>query len=304
MNTLPSRRAFLRTCLTAATATAAWKSSTTLWATEPVRRPGPPRFQVSLVGYSLRNYFNSTDPKTRITLFDLVDYCAAQGFAGVELTGYYFPTPLAPDYLVRLKRHAYLRGVTISGTSTGAKLGLPPGPKLDAEMAAVKAWVDAAAVLGAPYVRVFAADAKAMTLPGAVEGAIAAFDECSDYAGTKGVFLGLENDGGILPDTVLQIARGVKSRWFGLNLDLGNYHTVDVYRDVERCAPYAINVHFKALVTEQGQPARPADIGRMLRILRAVNYEGWLALEYEGADDPYQTLPGWLAAVKTGLAQA
>jgi sugar phosphate isomerase/epimerase len=304
MTTHPTRRDFALTCLRTGLAGAVCTlvGAHRLGAIEPFVRPGPARFKLSLVGYSFRSYFKSADPAKRMTLFDLVDYCAVQGFAGVELTGYYFPQPATNDYLIRLKRHAHLRGVSVSGTSIGSTLGLPRGPKLDQQIAAVKAWVDAAAVLGAPYVRVFANGAKAMLVPGSLEGAIAGFEECADYAGKKGVFIGLENDGGITPDTVLAIVHGVRSPWFGLNLDLGNYHTSDVYADLVRCAPYAVNVHFKKQIREAGKPAVPANVTRMLQILRDAHYEGWLGFEYEAEEDPYQAIPPWLQQVKKEIA--
>src|SRR5277367_5147857 len=123
----------------------------------PIRRKGTAHFKLSLVGYSFRRYFTEKDSEKKITLFDFVDYCADEGFPAVELTGYYFPKPCPNEYLIELKQHAYLRGVAISGTSMGAKFSQPPGARLREEIASVKAWVDAAAVLGAPYVRVFAA---------------------------------------------------------------------------------------------------------------------------------------------------
>ena len=217
------------------------------------------------------------------------------------MTGYYFPKPTPVDYLIKLKRHAYLRGVSISGTSVGNKLAQPDRAKLDEQIAQVNAWVDNAAILGAPYVRVFAGSAKDMTRPGALDTVVAGMEACAEYAGTKGIFIGLENDGGITPDTVLDIVKGVRSPWFGLNLDLGNYHTADVYADLVRCAPFAVNVHFKLDVQEAGQPDRPADIPRMLGILRHANYQGYLALEYEAPTDPYDVIPGWANQVRTQI---
>jgi sugar phosphate isomerase/epimerase len=127
-------------------------------------------------------------------------------------------------------------------------------------------------------------------------------EECAEYAGSQGIFLGMENDGGVTPNQTLDIVHGVKSPWFGLNLDLGNFHTDDIYRDVARCAPYAINVHFKKEIQRAGRAAEPADIQRMLGILREANYQGYLALEYEADADPYQVIPGWRKEVAAALA--
>jgi len=73
---------------------------------------------------------------------------------------------------------------------------------------------------------------------------IAALEECADHAGKRGIFLGIENHGGIVeePDDLLDIIRTAKSPWVGINLDSANFHTDDPYRDFERCAPFAVNV--------------------------------------------------------------
>jgi sugar phosphate isomerase/epimerase len=304
MKTNPSRRDFCRAALTlGAAASAGLLGSSAARGIEPIRRGGKPRFRTSLVAYSLRPYFLAGDSAHRLNLFGFIDYCADQGFDAAELTGYYFPWPCVDEYLARVKQHAYHRGVAISGTSMGGEFASADPAAVEEQIAAVKAGLDRAAFLGAPYLRVFAGHDKAMAVPGAVKACIRAFEECADYGGRKGVSLGLENDGGILPDTVLEIVHGVKSPWFGLNLDLANFHTPDVYADVARCAPYAINVHYKMTIQEQGKAAVPMDARRMLDILRAANYQGYLAFEYEADAAAYDAIPGWKKQYEAMVAQ-
>jgi sugar phosphate isomerase/epimerase len=84
----------------------------------------------------------------------------------------------------------------------------------------------------------------------------------------------------------------VKSPWFGLNLDTGNFHTDDPYRDLELCAPYAVNVQFKAEMRRRGAAkVEPADMKRVVKILRDASYQGYMALEYEAAEDPWIAVP-------------
>ncbi len=74
----------------------------------------------------------------------------------------------------------------------------------------------------------------------------------------------------------------------GLTLDLGNFKVPDPYADVKLCAPYAINVHCKVNThpTAKKEP-EPADYARQFKILHDVNYQGYIALEYEAEPDPY-----------------
>jgi len=306
MPSIPTRRDFLKMSLLTG---ASWAgmgllAQNRLGAIEPIARVGRPRFKLSLVGYSFRGYFAEKDPAKRITMFDFVDFCADQGFSGAELTGYYFQQPITEDWLIALKRHAYLRGVAVSGTATKTEFTHVDRAKIVEEIASVKSWVRNAVVLGAPYLRIFAGHAKFMQTKERKDACIAALEECAEYAGTKGIYLGMENDGGLGPDEFLYIVHGVRSPWFALNLDLGNFHTDDVYRDLAKCAPYAVNIHFKKMIQQAGKPPEPADIPRMLRILADANYQGYLALEYEEEEDPYKAIPPWKRDVAAALKQA
>lgn len=275
-------------------------------AVEPIKRRGTPRFPLSLAAYSFRDFFKPKDPAKRITIFDFIDYCADQGLPGTELTSYYFPEPLDDAFLLQVRRHAFLRGVAVSGTAVGNNFALPPGEKRDQQIAMVKQWVDRAALMGAPHIRVFAgAKDNKLDLPEAKKLCVAGLDECSEYAGQKGIFLGLENHHGIVAevDDMLDIVRAVKSPWLGVNLDTGNFYTEDPYADLAKCAPYTVNVQIKVEVRRRGQKkAEPADLPRLARILREANYQGYVALEYEAPEDPWVAVPVWLKKMKEAFA--
>ena len=50
-----------------------------------------------------------------------------------------------------------------------------------------------------------------------------------------------------LDPVTVEIIRKVDSPWAGINLDVGNFPN-DAYNQIEMCAPYATNVHFKSHV--------------------------------------------------------
>src|SRR5207244_4197152 len=137
-------------------------------AVEPLKRPGSPRLSLSLAAYSFRSYFKdsshsrekATDAVQRIDMFQFVDFCAEHGCAGAEVTSYYFPAAITEAYLIQLRRHAFLRGIAISGTAVGNDFTQPKRDQRDQQIAQVKAWVDKAAILGAPHIRIFAGAAK------------------------------------------------------------------------------------------------------------------------------------------------
>ena len=314
MNSSQSRRRFLRS-----TGQAALGLSALPWiqggveATEPFNRAGKPHFPLSLAAYSFRDFFKDVPggrkkPVTggrEIDLFQFIDYCADHECDGAELTAYYFPKEITNEFLIGLKRHAFLRGIAISGSAVGNNFALPKGEALDRQIADVKQWIDRAVVMGAPHIRVFAGAAKGLSDVEARRMCMGALEECSDYAGGKGIFLGLENHGGIVaePEGLLEIVRGVKSKWLGINLDTGNFRTADPYADLEKIAPYAVNVQYKVEIQRKGRTeSEPSDLPRVVKILREANYQGFVALEYEAAPNPWDAVPPVLKQMRELLA--
>ena len=301
MKTVP-RRVFLR-----------WTGSAALLAgvapmtaMEPFKRPGRPRLIPSLAAYSFRNFFQKPGQPRNLDMFGFVDYCAEQGLPAAEVTSYYFPKPLTREYLLGLRRHAFLRGVSLSGTAVGNNFARAKGEVLQKEIADVKQWIDHAAVMGAPHIRIFAGPVpKDISVEEATRNCIEAIEECCAYAGEKGVVLGLENHGGIVTtaEQLLGIVKAVQSPWFGINLDTGNFTSEDPYAELAACAPYAVNVQIKVEVRRKGAAKpEPADLPRLVRLLREANYQGYVALEYEAAEDPWAAVPRWLKALQDAIA--
>ena len=239
-------------------------------------------------------------------MLDFIDWCADHGVPGAELTSYFFPPDADAAYCREVKRRAYLRGVAICGTAVGNTFTLPDGPARDKEIAYVRKWIDLAAEMGAPHIRVFAGSKqKDQTDAQAFEACLGAYRECLAHAATRGVFLGLENHGGIVaePGPLLELVRAVDSPWAGVNLDSGNFHGEDPYAELAQIAPYAVNVQLKMDIKRKGaKDAEASDIGRVLGLLRDANYQGWFTLEYERNDDPFLAIPPILSDLRRRLA--
>jgi hydroxypyruvate isomerase len=75
-------------------------------------------------------------------------------------------------------------------------------------------------------------------------------------------------------------------------------------RDFERCAPYAVNVQWKAEIHPRGERnKKPADLARIVKIMRDANYQGYMTLEYEAAEGPYNAVPRLLNTMRELLAK-
>ena len=277
-------------------------AATKLPAIEPIQRAGKSRMQLGVAAYSFRDAFRWSRGKEQKpkagrspwSILDFLDWCADHNVPGAEVTSYYFPPDVDDAFLREVKRHAFLRGVQLTGTAVGNNFALPKGEKLNAEIAGVKQWIDHAAVMNAPHIRVFAGPVPSdIRIEEAVSNCIAAYQECLDYAAKKGIFLGLENHGGIVaePENLVKMVRAANSPWAGINFDSGNFHTEDPYADLEKIAPYAINVQLKMeMKTDRGVTCE-ADIPRIIGLLRRANYQGWFTLEYEVDADPFVEVP-------------
>jgi sugar phosphate isomerase/epimerase len=301
---LISRRVFLKTSTFSLASIGAICPN--ILAVEPIERTGPARLQLSLAAYSFRKYFSKSSTKP-LNMFQFIDFCAQHGCVGTELTSYYFPKDLTNEYLLKIRKHAFLRGISISGTAVGNTFTHRPGPKRTEQILMVKQWINHAAVMGAPHIRIFAGKIQqGMSLTEAKKLCIEAIEECADYAGKKGIFLGIENHGGIVAEAgdLLDIVRAVDSPWVGVNLDTGNFHTEDPYKDLALCAPFAVNVQVKVEIRRKGQvKAEPTDLSRIVQLLKNANYQGYVALEYEAQPDPWVQVPLWLKRMRQAFSE-
>ncbi|MFP6898958.1 MAG: sugar phosphate isomerase/epimerase family protein [Roseibacillus sp.] len=262
-------------------------------------RKGAARMHVGLAAYSFRDQFAWMKGKARkvggekMDMFSFVDYCADHGCHGAELTSYFFPADADAAYYHRLKRHAFLRGVEVCGTAIGNDFSRGKSKKLDDEVSAAKGWLDKAVQMGAPHVRFFAGTGKGFAAGGErVDAAITALKSCAKYAGERGVFIGIENHGGITAELLLRLVVEVDSPWVGINLDSGNFISDDSYADFERCAPFAVNVQLKTHMRGHVK----ADLPRLIGLLRAARYQGYVVLEYESGKP--EEIPGYLATLR------
>jgi len=205
---------------------------------EPIVRPGKPRLMLGLAAYGFREYFTAMKDKAQtpkaghepLDMLKFIDYAADQGCAGAELTSYYFPINVTDEYLVQCRhrafpaRHRHQRHRHRQCLDPSPRLRRSVGkksPRARRGSTRPSSW-------GTSHVRVFAGAApKGMSMEDATANCISAYKECADYAGTKGITLGMENHGGIVaePDNILKIMHAVDSPWIGINFDSGNYKT-------------------------------------------------------------------------------
>ena len=293
------RRKFIKGTVVGAMGIAS-ATNTGLFAAEPISRHSGHKFKYSLAAYSYRQLLGG-DLKS-LSLHEFIDDCASMGLEGTELTSYYFPKEVTPEYLNSLKQHAFKLGVDVSGTAVGNDFGYAEDdPKRKEQIDHVKTWVKHAQILNAPVIRIFAGHQK----PGVDEAKThnlmgSAIEECCDFAGKHGVDLALENHGGptSTAEGLMQFVNDVQSPWFGVNLDTGNFSSDDVYAEMEQVAPYAVNVQVKVAVRGPDKVKKPSDFNRLRNILQNAGYRGYVVLEYEEGGEPREESRRWMSELR------
>jgi sugar phosphate isomerase/epimerase len=279
-----NRRSFLVTGAVAAVPLAA--------APPPPTTGGRARLRTAICAYSFRDAL----AKKQMTYDDLVRWAVDTRVDGLDLTVYWFPST-EDSFLLPLRALAYRNGVEIYSISIRSNMCHAAPEDRDKELVSVKKWVDVAAKLGAGHIRVFGGTVpKGQSEDAAAGWVVDVLGRAAEYAGSRGVILGLENHGGITSraERIVEIVKKVNSPWVGVNLDTGNFDR-DAYTQIMQIMPYAVNVQFKAEI-RAGMDGKeePADWERLTKMIAGSGYRGYLALEYEAKDDPTKVMPAML----------
>jgi sugar phosphate isomerase/epimerase len=295
----PSRRQFFAASAAVGVATRGLPSHGSLArAIDPIKRPSDkPDLKLSLAAYSYRQYLDLKKPT--MTLFDFIDIAAWGPLDAVELTSYFF-ADTSDAYLEKLAARCKQHGLAISGVPVGNNFCVRDEEKRKAQIKLVKDWTERAAKLGAPTVRIFAGSLEnGDTLEEAQKRVVAAIDECCEVAEKLGVTLAMENHGGITdtPEHLLELVKPIKSKALGVNIDTGNFHTPDPYADIAKIAPYGVVAQVKTEV-HPNDKKEPADLARVVKILKDANFHGYVALEYEAAEDPKVAVPRFVKQLR------
>lgn len=278
--------------------------TTALAAGHEVKRLPGTRIRIGLNAYS----FNRPLMAGKMTIADVIDFCAAQQLDAVDLTGYYFPgypKPPADDYVFNVKRSAYLNGVTISGTGVRNDFALPNAAARKEQIQLVKNWVDVAQKLGGSMVRVFSGRQlpDGYSFSQVLEWMVPAFQECAKYGASRGVIIGLQHHDDFLKtaEDTIRVVDAVNSPWFSVILDVGSLRQGDPYQEIEKLLPYASNWQIKEHVW-YGKKRVDIDLPRLRTIIDKVGYRGFTPVEALGEGDPAEVVKAFLHKVRAAFA--
>ena len=303
-----SRRQFIATTLAASVAFA--------------QKPRKQEYKVSLNAYSFNKLLNDSlkGRAEGITLIKVIEFAAKNKFDGVDPTGYFFPGYPAvpkPSFIGEVKQRAADLGLGISGTGVRNNFTTADKAVRDQGVAHIKQWVEVAAQLGAPVVRVFAdTQMRAQNWQGVSNGAsradvqnyiAAALRECADCGKKFGVRIGVQNHGDFLQtgEELMTLVKAVGSEWCGPIVDTGYFKSPDPYVDIALVAPHALNWQVKQSPLGEDSEV-PTDLNKLLRIIRKSGYTGYLPIETLSPRgkpyDPFTVIPAFADQLRAAIA--
>ncbi len=282
-----------------------------------------PTLKTALNAYSFNKLLNDAI-KGRgegVTLIQVMEFAAKNKFDGFDATGYYFPGyPERPSdaYIDTLKNRAVDLGIGISGTGVRNNFTTSDKNVRDAGVKHIQEWVEVAARLGAPVIRVFADTqmrsqtwetvAKGSTRDQVQEWIATDLRQCADHGKKCGVRIGVQNHGDFLKTgpELLALIKEVGSEWCGPIVDTGYFKTSDPYADIALVAPHALNWQIKQSVFGEDSDI-PTDLVRLMSIVRQSGYSGYLPIETLSPKgkpyDPYTVVPAFLKQLREAMAQ-
>ncbi len=190
----------------------------------------------------------------------------------------------------RLARaHSHLVNIPVDIPELGTKGGLSdPDPKIrETAISACTKWMDVAAELDAKSVRCDPGEMNRADL----SNTIASYKKLADYAGSKNLFVIIENHGGVgseHPEDLVKLFQAVGAHCGALP-DMGNFpDEATRQRGLPLLYPYAPTVsHAKGLDFDEHGIERAFDFPRAMQAAKKAEFKGVFSVEYEGPGDAY-----------------
>lgn len=286
--------------------------------------------KIGVSTYSFSHLIN----KGQMTQFETIAKAAEMGFSFVEFVGLNVPDGEDIfAYAARCRAECARVGLEVGNYTIGADFLNGSNGDLDAEIKRLYGEVDVAAALGAPGMRHDVTSGRRPDSAGArqTEAPAESFDSVlpllargcravADYAAARGVRTMSENHGYFAQDSERceKLIVATNHPNYGALIDMGNFLCADENpaQAVARMAPYAFHVHAKDFHYKNGQEPSPGEgwfptrarhmlrgaiighgvvpVRQCLQIIKASGYQGTIAIEFEGMEDP-------LTGIRVGL---
>ncbi len=289
-----TRRSFLKTAPLAAFASPAFAETP-----QPAIKTAS-RIKLSVSSYSYWHFKGDKFPIEKV-----IDEAAKMGLDGIDVLHRQMDGE-DNAYLQKLKKHAFVNGIAMTCLSIHQGFVSPDKAVLKEHIDHTNHCIELAYKMGIPCMRLntgrwgtIKSFDDFMAKRG-IEPAIAGYTEdeafkwcidsiqqCIKKAEECGILLALENHWGLgsTPEGMLRIKNAVDSPWLGLLMDTGNF-LENPYDKLEKIASQTNFVQAKTYYGGGEWYSLDLDYKRIVDILKKVNYQGYISIEFEGKEDP------------------
>ena len=295
-----SRRDFLKFSAFAAGAAIIGAGRTNAVDQPHMQFPTAPRERLAVASYPFRAYIDSPSGYERdrsLPGMELRDFAQAVkeklDLAHIEPWNIHFRST-EPGYLAELRSAWDKAGVTAIDLACDIRASVyDPDPAKRARAVALgKSWVDAAAGVGSPSIRLNNPGARGAKPDAGL--AAESLRQVADYGAQKNVQISLENDNPVSEDPffLVSVIEKANHPWLHALPDFGNTMTNRgaEYNDRAMKAmfehAYCIS-HMKDGEFNDNGKFVSVDVAKTFAIARAAGYRGYYSIEWEGHGNPY-----------------
>ncbi|MDG2385774.1 MAG: sugar phosphate isomerase/epimerase [Pirellulaceae bacterium] len=313
-----NRRKFLSASVATATATSVALAGQRPAAhaddqTTSTHHPNP----IAISSYSFWRYNDAT----KLPIERCIDLASEMGFDGFEVLHVQMQDE-SNGYLQKLKRRAFVNGMSLCGFSTHQGFVSPDPAVRKKNIDHTRRCMQLAHEMGIPTMRVntgrwrttksfdelmankgIEPRLEGYTDAEGFEWVIDSFEQLIPDAEKYGVLMGLENHWGLgrTADGVLKIVDAVDSPWLQVTLDTGNFFENQL-KQYRQMAPKTVFVQAKTYYGGGKWYTLDVDYPAVAKILREQNYRGFVSLEFEGKDDYETAIPQSLKLLRAAFA--
>jgi sugar phosphate isomerase/epimerase len=265
----------------------------------PAKPSLQPSIKLSVSSYSYWHFKGDKFPIEKV-----IDDAASLGLEGIDVLHRQMESE-DNAYLQKLKKHAFVNGIAMTCLSIHQGFVTPDKEELKKHVDHTNQCIELAYKMGIPCLRLNTGRWNTIKsfddlmknrgiepiLPGYTEDdgykwCVDGIQQCLKKAEECGVLLALENHWGLgsTPEGMIRIQDTVNSPWLGLLMDTGNF-LEDPYDKLKMIAPRASFVQAKTYYGGGEWYSLELDYDRIVKILKDVNYHGYISIEFEGKED-------------------
>jgi sugar phosphate isomerase/epimerase len=279
--------------------------------------PSAPRERISVASYPFREFVAGQHDEQsvrnkKMPLKDFAPHVAAKfSIRRVEPWSEHFLS-LEPGYLDEIRDTAGKAGCLFADIAADGENSLysPESSVRERAIQFGKTWIDVAARLGSPSVRInIASEGKAKNVKPDAALIAEGLKPIAEYAAAKNIAVHLENDNPVSenPFFVISVLDRVNSPWLHALPDFGNSLAAlpaeEAYRGLDQMFAHAYAIsHVKDTTTTATNVVVQVDMERIFALAKRHNYKGIFSMEWETAGDVYAGTAKLIAATLKNIS--